>query len=650
MNILQYHFRSARRVVFALIISGTLSSANQVFGQLSGSYTIGTVGATYSSFNAAVNDLTTKGISGPVTFNVASGTYTEAITIGPITGASSKNTISFVGSGQTTCIIQNSNPVLYFNKGCSYVSFSQFTIANTGSTQAVYAYYCSYCSVLNCALSATNTVTNMQVVYDDYTSHFTVSNNHISGGYFGVDIFSSGTVSGYSNGVYSNNRFVNFSYYGCYAFSANQNIYTGNVFDSAATGGSYGFVSFYESGATYNSNQVIAPGLYYPIIVELANYYSSANTFTVENNFFSNFQLYTYFYLYYCSNILIAHNSIYGNASNSVLYMDIYYSSPNINIISNILYGGGTNPVMNLNVVGNTFPDPFGEIDGNAYVNPGGGPIAYNNGNTYLTLGAYKSAMAGFVYKSAYNGLKSSFENYSTNYLPTFISAPKNLHISQSAIAPSGVYAGINVDIDGNPRCKLFPTAGAVESTFGSNTPPVAKITLPATIYPGSPTYIYSSVNAGDPVLSHWYVNGVHVSDSTTLLTNAFVKGNNCVKLVLVSCGGTDSSTQCTTVTAPTSPPGSDFLADQNSIQSGDVVSFEDLSTNGPTSWQWTVSPDSILSGGQIGRHKLGTIGPRFIGMQTSIGKTDLYGDHGRVGQCHVGTGILQTDQDLGLG
>ena len=584
----------------AVLVICILFSINTARAQLSGSYTIAPVGGSYSSFNAAVSDLTTKGVSGAVTFNVAPGTYTESITIGPITGASSKNTISFIGAGQTNCFIQNTNPVVYFNKGCTYVSFSQFSIANTGSSQAVYAYYCSYCSILNCALSATNTVTNMQVLYDDFTSHFTVSNNHISGGYFGVDIFASSTSSLYSNGVYSNNRFVNFSYYGCYAFSANQNSYTGNVFDSAATGGSYGFVSLYESGAVYNSNQVIAPALYYPLIVEYANYYSANNSFTVENNILSNFQYYTYFYLYYCSNILIAHNSIYGNSSNSALYMDIYYCSPNINVISNILYGGGSDPVANYNVVGSSFPDPFGELDGNAYVNATGGPTVYINGTTYLSLGAYKSAMSGLVYKSPYNSLKSTFENYSTNYLPTFISPPKNLHISQTALAPSGVYAGINVDIDGNPRCKLFPTAGAVESTYGKSIAPVSKFTLPKTIYPGSPTFVYSSVSPGDPVLSHWYVNGVHVSDSSTLLSSAFVKGSNCVKLVLVSCGGTDSSTQCTTVSAPTAVPASDFLADKNSIQTGDVVSFEDLSTNGPTRWLWTVSPDSVLSGGQI--------------------------------------------------
>lgn len=600
ISILNDWFHHGKRAAFAVFMICMLFSINTVKAQMSGSYTIGTVGASYSSFNAAVSDLSTKGVSGPVTFNVASGTYTESITIGPIPGASSKNTISFVGTGQANCFIQNTNPVVYFNKGCSYVSFSQFSIANTGSTQAVYAYYCTYCSILNCALSATNTVTNMQVLYDDFTSHFTVSNNHISGGYFGVDIFASSTASLYSNGVYSNNRFVNFSYYACYAFSANQNSYTGNVIDSAATGGSYGFVSLYESGAVYNSNQVIAPALYYPLIVEYANYYSANNSFTVENNFFSNFQYYTYFYLYYCSNVLIAHNSVYGNSSNPALYMDIFYSSPNINVLSNIFYGGGTDPVANYNVVGSSYPSPFGELDGNAYVNVSGGPVVYNFGNTYLSLGAYKSALSGFIYKSQYNGLKSSFENYSTNYLPTFINPPKNLHISQTAIAPSGVYAGINVDIDGNPRCKLFPTAGAVESTFGSSTPPVAKFTLPKTIYPGSPTFVYSSINPGDPVLSHWYVNGVHVSDSSTLLSSAFVKGNNCVKLVLVSCGGTDSSTLCTTATLPTAVPASDFLSDKNSIQSGDVVSFEDLSTNGPTSWVWTVSPDSVLAGGQI--------------------------------------------------
>ena len=57
--------------------------------QLSGTYTIGTTG-NYLTFTDAVNDMITCGISGPVVFNVLSGSgpFNEQITIPPIIGAS----------------------------------------------------------------------------------------------------------------------------------------------------------------------------------------------------------------------------------------------------------------------------------------------------------------------------------------------------------------------------------------------------------------------------------------------------------------------------------------------------------------------------------------------------------------------------------
>ncbi|TFV92325.1 hypothetical protein E4S40_15890, partial [Algoriphagus kandeliae] len=62
--------------------------------QLSGSYTIGASG-NYATFSDAVSDLTSNGISGPVTFEVQAGTYTEQILLGAISGASETNTITF---------------------------------------------------------------------------------------------------------------------------------------------------------------------------------------------------------------------------------------------------------------------------------------------------------------------------------------------------------------------------------------------------------------------------------------------------------------------------------------------------------------------------------------------------------------------------
>ena len=62
---------------------------------LSGNYTIGGTGADFPTFAGAVTALEQCGISGPVTFNVAPGTYTEQVVIPWISGVSAANTITF---------------------------------------------------------------------------------------------------------------------------------------------------------------------------------------------------------------------------------------------------------------------------------------------------------------------------------------------------------------------------------------------------------------------------------------------------------------------------------------------------------------------------------------------------------------------------
>lgn len=63
---------------------------------LNGTYVLGPSGTgIFPSFTAAVNAMIGCGISGPVVFEVESGTYTEQISIPAITGSSATNTITF---------------------------------------------------------------------------------------------------------------------------------------------------------------------------------------------------------------------------------------------------------------------------------------------------------------------------------------------------------------------------------------------------------------------------------------------------------------------------------------------------------------------------------------------------------------------------
>ena len=74
-------------LLFALLLCAGLAAQ-----PLSGNYSIP---GNYKTFTAAAAALQSNGVSGPVTFVVVPGTYTESFSLPPVQGASSTNTITF---------------------------------------------------------------------------------------------------------------------------------------------------------------------------------------------------------------------------------------------------------------------------------------------------------------------------------------------------------------------------------------------------------------------------------------------------------------------------------------------------------------------------------------------------------------------------
>ncbi len=88
--------------------AGSAFATEQSFVQpLSGTYVIDPGGTgDYTSFAAAVSDLSSWGVSGPVVFQVKENTYSEQITVPAISGASAANTITFKAAAGETPILQ----------------------------------------------------------------------------------------------------------------------------------------------------------------------------------------------------------------------------------------------------------------------------------------------------------------------------------------------------------------------------------------------------------------------------------------------------------------------------------------------------------------------------------------------------------------
>lgn len=114
-------------VNYALINNDPLGSL-QVRGRLAGNYNVG-VGQTYTSINAAMSDLTTLGVSAPVTFTLTDQLYdiaTGNITTLPINvtafdNASATNTVTIMpATGNTAAITENAASAIFNLTGVNF--------------------------------------------------------------------------------------------------------------------------------------------------------------------------------------------------------------------------------------------------------------------------------------------------------------------------------------------------------------------------------------------------------------------------------------------------------------------------------------------------------------------------------------------------
>lgn len=146
--------------LFGIALCFFLLSNSNSFAQLNGTYTIP---GSYATITAAVNDINTVGLSGPVIFNVAAG-YTESVTA-PIlltaTGTST-NTITFQKSGAganplitrtdagtlATSTLGGQGDAIIIIQGSDYVTFDGISVtANNSSIE--YGYYLRKASATN---------------------------------------------------------------------------------------------------------------------------------------------------------------------------------------------------------------------------------------------------------------------------------------------------------------------------------------------------------------------------------------------------------------------------------------------------------------------------------------------------------------------
>ncbi len=114
----------------------------------------------------------------------------------------------------------------------------------------------------------------------------------------------------------------------------------------------------------------------------------------------------------------------------------------------------------------------------------------------------------------------------------------------------------------------------------------------PTTAYVGTPV-IFTNSNKSGYISQNWTVtDGATVTPYTSInVTHVFAtSGTKTIKLVSENCLGKDSTTKTVTIIAPTAPPVANFVADKNIVEIFEQPRLIDLSTNGPTYWDWMLT------------------------------------------------------------
>ena len=566
---------------------------------ISGAFTINPSGSgstNYLSFTAAAADLNNCGVSGPVTFTVSPGTYTEKFTLNNVLGTSSVNTITFDG-------VDSSNRTLTYNEtvavsgvinliGTSYVTIKNLKIINTGTTYGSGINMqngSNYNTILKCNVSVlsnatTSNIYGIGICGATYSAASTgtynaIKNCTITGGYVGVSLYGPSNANP-ANGNDIIGCIISKAYqYGIYDYYQSLNKITDNRITLASATSNSGIYSYYCAGYTIDRNIIIAG--YAGVWLYYGNNTVNTGRFSFSNNiinlngaipYSSNYGV----YFYYNINGDFLHNTIYTAPTATGYYALYLVAGSNTTVKNNIFHSNNAGIYA---IYCSTIPTAPFQCDYN---------IIYSVGTNYVYwLAAYADL----------NALKAATPLYNQNSISkvanfaSLVNQAEDLHLSSAS--PSDVAelaSALTVDVDNETRCALAPSIGADDSKYGAGTV-FANYTTPDSVFVNSPTYFTNYVSPSIPATKAWYVNGTLVNTSHDLINTFPTAGTYTLKLKMTGCFDKDSMSKTIIVYNLTQKPIANFIADKNNITTNQNVSFKDLSSKGPSYFNWSVTP-----------------------------------------------------------
>jgi parallel beta-helix repeat protein len=485
-----------------------------------GTYTINPSGSgstNFTTFGAAVSALSCGGVTGPVTFNVSSGTYNEQIIIPSINGTSAANTITFQaasGNAADVTLTYNAttstdNYTVRFN-GADYITLEKMTIAATNTSFGhviEFTNTATYDSINACILNGiatTSTSTNYALVFSNSTrdNFSVVHNSTLNYGSFGIYWQSATSLPYTTNVSITDNTFNNISYQAIYMYFHSKSYIKGNTINlHNGTAGT--FYGIYElncwNGTRIIKNRIIGSTNSSTTTYGISSYQptgTSSDSGLVANNVIAISQ---------------TSGTVYGLYSYLPQWSKVYYNSVNITGTATTVYASylfSNSATYSNNTAWN-----------NIFVNRCTGANAsamyfYNTGLTSYYLSNYNNLFSSGTNIGHNNGTGSTTltawrtssgtpDVNSTNFLPGFTSAT-DLHHTTPCISNTG-FAGANVfvsdDADGTTRGSA-PDVGAYEFTGNAYDGAAGNITAPTSWLGSAQTVSFRIINRGSTTIT----------------------------------------------------------------------------------------------------------------------------------------------------
>lgn len=490
-----------KKFCFVILMLSMMSGmyAQSGSNRLSGTYTISNDASQspdYASFGAAVQSLSSSGVTGQVVFEVAAGTYEEFVTIPQINGASESNRIIFRGMGaDNRQVVLTSNAGYTENNtitldGADYIGFENMTVTTTSTSYGNLLYFKNSVTgnhfnnirFVGIDVMASTYNNDKQLVYDksgdwqDGDMQFV--NCEFVNGYIALYMQGQGmTTPKDQNLLVENCTFTNQYSKSIYTTFQDNEIIRGNTFNNSKDlKDGFQAIDVYRAynGSIIENNVVnIDYSNCYATGIELRPGTGTAeNPIIVRNNIVTINSNVNLSYCYIISNnatdyLYFAHNTgkVTGTGAGSNLFVEDSFQ--NLEIYNNLFVNETSGYIFRFQS-----SDVTGRICDYNKVKFEGSYVGRLGSSDYASLSEWNTA--------------SGFDQHSEICNPEFISN-SDLHIlSSTGMTVANSLSYVTTDIDGDLRASE-PCAGADEYASGTNLPPVVANPVADVIFEENP-------------------------------------------------------------------------------------------------------------------------------------------------------------------